>query len=197
MDRGQTIMRSAECPLRSPGPRARPRSEEPAGDGVDCRTITGQGTITGHLSRLGGPLACGPCVGGDRCQAASAGSSLLGSVDGEFTRFTRCASHGSGVWELPALKHEPAAWVRHMPAPDTTRHTRPSGIPRRHAAAGSCRKLMPTTAGAPRTTRHLPFASGPFRREYECHRRLRFTSPVPSWLIRPALRGQTTRPVRW
>lgn len=56
------------------------------------------------------------------CQTASAGSSFLGSADGDLTRFREVPRPWIGcVWELPALTHEPAAWVRHMlkpPAPD-------------------------------------------------------------------------------
>jgi hypothetical protein len=49
------------------------------------------------------------------CQTASAGSSFLSSVDGELTRFYEVRKPWIGcVWELPALTHEPAAWVRHM-----------------------------------------------------------------------------------
>lgn len=54
------------------------------------------------------------------CQTASAGSSFLGSVDGELTQFHEVHKPWIGcVWELPALTHEPAAWVRHMLTPDT------------------------------------------------------------------------------
>jgi hypothetical protein len=54
------------------------------------------------------------------CQTASAGSSFLGSIDGELTQFRELRKPWIGcVWELPALTHEPAAWVRHVLKPDT------------------------------------------------------------------------------
>lgn len=54
------------------------------------------------------------------CQTASAGSSFLGSVEGELTQFHEMQNPWIGcVWELPALTHEPAAWVRHMLTPET------------------------------------------------------------------------------
>jgi hypothetical protein len=54
------------------------------------------------------------------CQTASAGSSFLGSADGELTRFREVRKPWIGcVWELPVLTHEPAAWVRHMLKPRT------------------------------------------------------------------------------
>jgi hypothetical protein len=54
------------------------------------------------------------------CRTASAGSSFLGSVDGDLTDFHEVRKPWIGcVWELPALTHEPAAWVRHMLAPET------------------------------------------------------------------------------
>jgi hypothetical protein len=54
------------------------------------------------------------------CRTASAGSGFLGSVDGELTQFHEIAQPWIGcVWELPTVTHEPAAWVRHMLAPNT------------------------------------------------------------------------------
>lgn len=54
------------------------------------------------------------------CRTASAGSGFLGSVDGDLTEFHEVDRPWIGcVWELPALTHEPAAWVRHMLTPDT------------------------------------------------------------------------------
>jgi hypothetical protein len=54
------------------------------------------------------------------CRTASAGNSFLGSVDGDLTAFHEIAQPWIGcVWELPALTHEPAAWVRHMLKPST------------------------------------------------------------------------------
>jgi hypothetical protein len=54
------------------------------------------------------------------CRTASAGSEFLGSVDGALTEFREVRKPWIGcVWELPALTHEPAAWVRHMLIPET------------------------------------------------------------------------------
>jgi hypothetical protein len=53
------------------------------------------------------------------CRTASAGSSFLGSCDGDLLDFHEIAQPWIGcVWELPALRHEPGAWVRHMLRPD-------------------------------------------------------------------------------
>jgi hypothetical protein len=49
------------------------------------------------------------------CRTASAGSSFLGSHDGDLLGFHELVNPWIGcVWELSALSHEPTAWVRHM-----------------------------------------------------------------------------------
>lgn len=54
------------------------------------------------------------------CRTASAGSTFLGSVDGALCDFYEIERPWIGcVWELSALRHEPAAWVRHMLKPET------------------------------------------------------------------------------
>lgn len=50
---------------------------------------------------------------------AAAGQPVLDCPDDDATHFVRVAKPWIGcVWELPALTHEPAAWVRHMLAPE-------------------------------------------------------------------------------
>ena len=90
------------------------------------------------------------------CRTASAGSSFLGSRAGDLVHFHEIAQPWIGcVWELPALRHEPGAWVRHMLEQEA--HLTDRGAighrasPRRFRGSCDCGREAVTLSGPPRT----------------------------------------------